>query len=340
MRVQNRMPPCYIRIKLHCMERLEYDSYSRRQKRVFGSDKVADGLSTDTTVKESDLTQKTARNAGKSAEKGVGKYRKEIDELNLFDNQYMQTFFEEDAAAGFQCISLILQTLLNEPTLRVVKMEHQRGVYGFRREHDVIFDILAVDARGRYYDIEIQRAGSVRDIARRARYYAAELDRVSFRKGRRYRELRDNYVIFIMEGDLYRRGRPYYEALRTIPQLEHELFDDGSHIIVVNGSYIAEDSVGWLMHDFRCKKVEDMHHELLQNLAGDIKGTHGGKKKMSGVFERVERRGRRLGLKKGRAQERLTMIRTVIRSFGLTKEQALEKLQIPMSEREQLLSQL
>lgn len=34
------------------------------------------------------------------------------------------------------------------------------------------------------------------------------------------------------------------------------------------------------------------------------------------------------------------MIRTVIQSFGLTKEQALEKLKIPAKDREQLLMQI
>lgn len=69
---------------------------------------------------------------------------------------------------------------------------------------------------------------------------------------------------------------------------------------------------------------------------------------MSGVFERFGEKcfkeayaeSYAKAYAKARAEERLTLIRTVIQSFGLTKEQTLEKLEIPVSEREQLLSQL
>lgn len=64
---------------------------------------------------------------------------------------------------------------------------------------------------------------------------------------------------------------------------------------------------------------------------------------MSGVFERFGRKCRKEGLEKGLAKarkEKLAMIKAIIRNCGFTKEQAMEKLEIPLKDREQLMSQL
>lgn len=65
---------------------------------------------------------------------------------------------------------------------------------------------------------------------------------------------------------------------------------------------------------------------------------------MSGVFERFGEKcfkeAYAESYAKARAEERLANIKALIRNCGITKEQALEKLEIPVSEREQLLSQL
>ena len=45
-----------------------------------------------------------------------------------------------------------------------------------------------------------------------------------------------------------------------------ERFEDGSHIIYVNGSYKNDDDpVGKLMHDFRCTSSIDMFYDELKN---------------------------------------------------------------------------
>lgn len=42
-----------------------------------------------------------------------------------------------------------------------------------------------------------------------------------------------------------------------------ELFDDGSHIIYVNGAYRDESPIGKLMHDFSCTQPKDMNYKVL-----------------------------------------------------------------------------
>jgi len=36
-------------------------------------------------------------------------------------------------------------------------------------------------------------------------------------------------------------------------------FDDGAHILYVNGKYRGESEIGKLMHDFSCTNADDMN---------------------------------------------------------------------------------
>ena len=51
----------------------------------------------------------------------------------------------------------------------------------------------------------------------------------------------------------------------TVPG--EELFNDEPHIIYVNGEYKGNDPIGDLMHDFHCKKADDMKSKLLADRA-------------------------------------------------------------------------
>ena len=42
-----------------------------------------------------------------------------------------------------------------------------------------------------------------------------------------------------------------------------ERFEDGSHILYVNGAYRSDTPIGKLMHDFSCTDAADMYYEIL-----------------------------------------------------------------------------
>ena len=54
-----------------------------------------------------------------------------------------------------------------------------------------------------------------------------------------------------------------YHVNRIIEELNRP-FEDGSHIIYVNGDYKGNDDIGKLMNDFRSENVEDMMLEPLK----------------------------------------------------------------------------
>ena len=89
----------------------------------------------------------------------------------------------------------------------------------------VRLDILATDSTGRKINVEIQRSdkGAGR---KRARYNSSMMDANLLRKGEKFDELPETYVVFITEHDVIGKGRPLYHIGRYIFDT-NESFDDG-----------------------------------------------------------------------------------------------------------------
>ena len=76
----------------------------------------------------------------------------------------------------------------------------------------------------------------------------------------------ETFVIFITENDVIGKGLPLYRIERCILETD-ELFDDGSHILYVNGAYRDDTPLGKLMHDFSCTQPSDMNYGILAERA-------------------------------------------------------------------------
>ena len=125
----------------------------------------------------------------------------------------------------------------------------------------VRLDILATDSVGTKYNIEIQRSdkGAGR---KRARYNSSMLDANLLQKGEDFSELPETYVIFITENDVMGKGLPLYPVERYI-SVTGERFENGEHILYVNGAYRGDSPIGRLMHDFGCVDPSDMYYDVL-----------------------------------------------------------------------------
>ena len=170
-----------------------------------------------------------------------------LDGFRLLDDTFMTLFFDQN----FEATTLLLNVILERSDIRVKRMELQKveknpDVDG----RNVTLDIFAEDADGKNYDIEVQRAdkGAAR---KRARFLSGVLDSRMLDAGDDFSKICDSYVIFITENDVMGRSLPMYHVNRHIEELENELFEDGNHIIYVNGAYKNDaTAIGKLMHEF------------------------------------------------------------------------------------------
>lgn len=71
-----------------------------------------------------------------------------------------------------------------------------------------------------------------------------------------------------------------------------ERFDDGSHIIYVNGAYRDRSPIGMLMHDFFCTEADEMHYPVLADRMRYFKGTWKGADNMTLLSDELREEGR------------------------------------------------
>ena len=151
----------------------------------------------------------------------------------------------------------------------------------------ICLDAYGVDSTGKRYDIEIQRADKGAG-AHRARYHSSVMDVENLKEGQDFDNLPEAYIIFITEKDFYKVGKPFYEIERVNLTMG-ELFNDGSHILYVNGEYRGDDAIGKLMHDFNCHRAKDMLCPEMASRTRALKDTQKGRDSMCKAMEDLQR---------------------------------------------------
>ena len=232
------------------------------------------------------------------------------------DDDFMTRFFENDK----ECTQFVLQTILGNKKLKVIDVLAQKAVKSLEGR-SVRLDVFARDGRGKPYDIEIQRADKGAG-AKRARYNSALMDADETVPGTDAGKLPESYVIFITENDIYKKGRALYKIDRYVDG--EEPFNDGAHIIYVNGKYKGNDPMGDLMHDFHCKKAGDMKSRILAERARYLKESDKGVKHMCRIMEEFAKEER----KEAKIEERIEMAAKLLELGKMTEEELAETFKL------------
>ncbi len=199
--------------------------------------------------------------------------------FRLIDDDFMNACFD----GNIEGTELILRIILNKPDIEVKRVTTQKVMKNLLGR-DIWLDIDASDKDDKEYDIEIQRADKGAD-RKRARYHSSMLDSHLLKPNQDFSELPETYVIFITENDVIGKNKPIYLIDRQITTIG-EPFDDGEHIIYVNGeNKDSATELGKLMHDFYCTDPDDMNYTLLADKARYFKEDEEGVAYMCKVME-------------------------------------------------------
>lgn len=192
-------------------------------------------------------------------------HRQDLERLKQFrymDDDFMNVCLEDN----IEGVELILRIVLEREDITVKSVRTQEPLKNLRGRSATL-DVHAVDSTKKEYDIEIQRADSGTG-AKRARHNSSLLDSHILKAGEDTKDMPDSYVIFITENDVMKGNQAVYPVERYITIGEKQvLFNDGSHILYVNGQYRGNDNIGKLMHDFSCANPEDMNYKILAEKA-------------------------------------------------------------------------
>ena len=203
-----------------------------------------------------------------------------LKSLRYIDDDFMTVCL----ADNYEGIELILRIILGREGITIKTVRTQELLKNLQGR-SAILDVHAIDSTKKEFDVEIQRSDAGAG-AKRARHNSSLLDAQILKPGDDTEDIPDSYVIFITENDVMKGKQPIYSVERYVTIGESRLlFNDGSHIIYVNGKYRGNDEIGKLMHDFSCTNPDDMNYEALAKKARYYKRDEKGVATMCKIME-------------------------------------------------------
>ena len=199
--------------------------------------------------------------------------------LRPIDDDFMRCLFKDNIPLA----EFVLRIITDKPDLIITDCETQKDMKRLAGARSICLDAYGTDSDGKKYDLEVQRQDKGAD-PHRARYHSSVMDIENLHSGQEFKELPDTYTIFIIEKDFYGHGEAVY-PIERINLATGKSFEDGEHILYVNGEYRGESDIGKLMHDFNCTKADDMNFELMANRTRYLKENPKGVSEMCKIME-------------------------------------------------------
>jgi hypothetical protein len=206
--------------------------------------------------------------------------KEEIKNLRLLEDTFMTKCFHE----SLECTEFVLRIVLNMPDL-VVKSAITEYYIKNLQGRSARLDIRAVDSKGKIYNVEVES----RDKGakpRRIRYNLCLLDSNSIFASEDVEKLPETYIIMFAGKDYWGKGKPIYKINKTVDDTGI-VFNDGTHILYINGEYKDDTPLGKLIHDFNCSDAKDMYSPILAERVRYFKEDEEGVSKMCEVMENI-----------------------------------------------------
>lgn len=122
-----------------------------------------------------------------------------------------------------------IERALNMDIASIDVLEVEKSIEGGVDVRGVRLDVYVVDNKGNGYNIEMQVGSRYKEyLGRRARYYQAMADIGSLKKGQKYFELPQSYVIFVCVFDPFEENRKYYSFKNYCEQNQELELKDGA----------------------------------------------------------------------------------------------------------------
>lgn len=206
-----------------------------------------------------------------------------LQDFRPIDDEFMRCLFKDN----IPLVELVLRIITGKRDLTIIECETQKDMKRLAGARSICLDAYGIDASGKTYDLEIQK-GEAGASPHRARYHSSVLDIENLNAGQEFEELPDTYVIFIVDKDFYEKGEPLY-PIERINLVTGKPFEDGEHILYVNGEYRGDSMIGRLMHDFNCTDADDMYFELMAERTKYLKKNQEGVEKMSKIMDEISK---------------------------------------------------
>ena len=147
-------------------------------------------------------------------------------------------------------------------------------------------------------------------------------------------EITSKSYLSLSEKDVIGDGLKIYHADRIIRETGKE-FNDGTHIIYVNGTYKGEKGkpLDDLIHDFFCANPHDMRHRQLAKRVEFFRDNNIGVSSMSSIIAEFFKDE----IAEAEKKKLLEHIRSLMKKLNLTAQQAMDILEVPANEQKKYI---
>ena len=225
-----------------------------------------------------------------------------IQDFRLMDNPFMGRVFQDEIALG----QLLATRMTGRDDITVTNVVTEYELKNLRGR-SVRLDIHAFDHDEKEIDIEIQR-DKKGATPKRIRFISAMMDSNFLVQREDFEDLPEQYIFFVTENDVTGLHQLYVPIERRMGPGWALPFRDGTHAAYIDCSQADDSPLGKLMHDFCCKRVEDMYEPLLREKVRYYKENQEGVTIMSDLFEKYLQEERKEGKTEGEGNMILGMI--------------------------------
>ena len=236
----------------------------------------------------------------------------------------------------------ILETLLNIQIEKLEYPELQKSISTYYESKGVRLDVYVKDS-DKVFDIEIQNNSGI-SLPKRMRYYQSMVDMDNLLKGQDYSELKESFIIFICQFDLFGLNLPQYTFKNIcLENKELPLGDETTKIFFNSFAYDTENNleISAFLKYIKTKIPTNDFTKKLNNLVEESKINNKFRNDYlaMNLHDRDIRRvalaeGKQIGLQEGAEQTKIETaknalknnipVEMVVKITGLTENKVLE----------------
>lgn len=249
----------------------------------------------------------------------------------------------------------VLSIILNKEFSKITYQQVQKSYQNLPGYKSIRLDVYAEDIDGNIYNVEMQKQEQS-DLPQRSRYYQSMLDVSNLLSGKeiRYNQLKDTYIIFITEYDLFGLNRYQYSFENRCNESYDLFLHDGTKKIFLNISGRNPEETDSLLVSFlhylkdttenvakENKKLQQLH-EIVTQLKYELEGDYMNLKWLEEEaqergWEKGRIKGIEEGIKEGIKKGQINTFLLLYQDGTLDKETCAKKLNLTIKEFEQLL---
>ena len=240
-----------------------------------------------------------------------------LDNFRWIDDTFARSAFKDQPKLAEFVLRIITQ--IHDLVIDSEKFKTQYDAKRLAGSRSLLLDVHAGDTLGRKYDLEMEKSDASPE---RTEVHVATMIVEHLHEGDKFSDLSETYVIFMSEHDSVGNGRAVNsfsyrndDMFKGNEEIEKGIIPNASlgggrtHILHVNGDFKDDGSeIGKLIHDFKCRKADEMYFPNLAARTRELKETKEGVDTMCEAMEREKSRTRE--------EEKLISLMTLMETQG------------------------